>query len=168
MAEQPEIGIVRGGAELLDELRPLWLALRDHHGHVAPARGPVRDDDSSWRRRRAEYETWVTEGAFVLLARDERDGRALAYAFVRPADLHASTWHDTRVLDVETLSVAPQARGRGLGAALLARVREIHDAEGYGGVQLTAIAENAGALRFYEREGFRPIYVTLEDTTRTP
>jgi GNAT superfamily N-acetyltransferase len=163
-----DVEIVRGGAELLDTLRPLWLALRNHHGQVAPARGPVRDDDSSWGRRRGDYETWIADGAFILLARDAGDGRALAYAFVRPTELQASTWQDGRVLDVETLSVGPQARGRGVGAALLARVRAIHDAEGYGGVHLTAIAENADALRFYEREGFAPISITLQDTTRTP
>jgi GNAT superfamily N-acetyltransferase len=155
----PEAGIeiVRGGAELLDAVRPLWLALRDHHGAVAPERGPLRDDASSWSRRRADYERWlVQDGGFVLLARDGADGSVLAYAFVRGEDVKATTWQDMRVLELETLSVTPQARGRGVGAALLARVREIRDAEGYDDIWLTAVAQNAGALRFYEREGFAP------------
>lgn len=159
--------IVQGGAELLDELRPLWLALRDHHGDVAPHRGPVRDDESSWGRRRGDYERWLAEDdAFVLLVRDPGGGPAAAYAFVRREQAQATTWEDRRVLEIETLSVAPAARGQGLGAALLARIRAIADAEERA-LLLTAVAQNAGALRFYEREGFIPSYVVLEDSRRT-
>jgi GNAT superfamily N-acetyltransferase len=154
--------IVCGGAELLDELRPLWLALRDHHGEVAPHRGPVRDDEGSWGRRREHYERWLAEDdAFVLLVRDPGGGPALAYAFVRREHAPATTWPDRRVLDLETLSVAPAARGQGLGTALLAAAEDRT-------LVLTAVAQNAGALRFYEREGFIPSYVVLEDTRRTP
>ena len=50
--------------------------------------------------------------------------------------------------DVLGLYLAPEARGRGLGAALLASVRD-------GGRQrLRTFAANEGARRFYAREGF--------------
>jgi GNAT superfamily N-acetyltransferase len=162
-----DVEIVRGGAELLDAVRPLWSALREHHGTVVPDRR-LRDEAGSWARRRAQYEEWLArEGAFILLARDA--GAVLAYAFVRPESVETTTWTpDVRLLDVETLSVAPEARGRGVGGALLERVREIHDAGDYQGIQLTAVAGNDDAIRFYEREGFAPAYLILEDTTRKP
>jgi GNAT superfamily N-acetyltransferase len=162
------IEITRGRDELLHEVRPLWLALRTHHGEIAPGMGPVRDDEDTWGRRRAQYESWLAdERCFVLLAR--RDGRAIAYAFVRPDPFTSITWADegTR-LDLETLSVLPEARGTGLGARLIALVRAEVDRGGYDGLTLTAVATNADALRFYEREGFTPAFVVFRDTRRTP
>jgi GNAT superfamily N-acetyltransferase len=163
-----DVDIVRGGAELLDDVRPLWLALRSHHHAVAPDLGPVREDDDSWRRRRAQYEEWLAdERSFVVVAR--RHGRALAYAFVRVYERSTPTWAgDTVNLDLETLSVLPAARGTGVGARLIALVREEVQRGGYDGLYLTAVATNADALRFYEREGFSPTFVILRDTRRTP
>jgi GNAT superfamily N-acetyltransferase len=168
MADDP-IEIIRGGEELLDAPRALWLSLRDHHHAIAPEMGRVRDDHDTWTRRRAQYAGWLAEdnGAFLLVAR--RDGQVLAYAFVRPVLRTSTTWaveHD--VLDLETLSVAAQARGTGIGARMLARVREEVERGGYGGLTVTAIAKNVDALRFYEREGFAPEYIFLTDTTRRP
>jgi GNAT superfamily N-acetyltransferase len=163
------IEITRGREELLDAARPLWLALRDHHHQVAPDLGTPRSDLDTWTRRRAQYAAWLTEDdrSFFLIAR--RDGHVLAYAFVRPTRRTSVTFeidHDT--LEVETLSVSPDARGTGIGARIIALVREEVVRGGYGGLQLVAIAANADAIRFYEREGFAPEFVYLRDTRRTP
>jgi GNAT superfamily N-acetyltransferase len=163
-----DVEITRGGAELLGELRPLWLALRTHHGEIAPQLGPVRDDEDTWRRRRGQYARWLEDEPrdFVLLAR--RHGRAVGYLFARVAESASPTWDGGTVLDVETLSVLPEARGGGVGARLLALVREEVALHGYDQLTLTAVATNRDALRFYEREGFAPTFVTLRDTRRTP
>jgi len=163
------IEIIRGGEELLDAPRALWLALRDHHHSMAPELGPVRGDEETWTRRRSEYAAWLAQdnGAFLLVAR--RGDQVLAYAFVRPLRRNSTTWALERdELDIETLSVSPQARGSGIGARMIALIREEVERGGYGGLQVTAIAQNAGALRFYEREGFAPEFIHLRDTTRRP
>jgi hypothetical protein len=46
--------IVRAGPEVLGELRPLWLALRDHHADVMPHLGPPRDPMTPGVRDRDE------------------------------------------------------------------------------------------------------------------
>ena len=103
----------------------------------------------------------------VLVAR--RDGHVLAYAFARPVHHASVTWATDRdALELETLTVSPDARGSGLGARLVALVREEVERGGYEGLYLTAVAGNADALRFYEREGFTPEFITLRDTTRRP
>ena len=51
---------------------------------------------------------------------------------------------------VDALYLAPEARGQGVGAALLAEARARHP----GGLTLWAFVANAGARRFYAREGF--------------
>jgi ribosomal protein S18 acetylase RimI-like enzyme len=163
------IEIIRGGEELLDAPRDLWLSLRDHHHAVAPELGPVREDEETWARRRSEYAAWLAQdnGAFFLVAR--RADQVLAYAFIRPVRRDSTTWAIDRVeLDIETLSVSPDARGSGIGKRMIALVREEVEHGGYGGLQVTAIAQNAGALRFYEREGFAPEFIHFQDTTRKP
>jgi ribosomal protein S18 acetylase RimI-like enzyme len=163
------IEIIRGGEELLDAPHALWLSLRDHHHAIAPELGPVRADGETWTRRRAEYAAWLAQdnGAFFLVAR--RDGHVLAYAFIRPIRRDSTTWAIERdELDIETLSVSPEARGSGIGKRMIALVREEVARGGYGGLQVTAIAQNVDALRFYEREGFAPEFIQLQDTTRRP
>lgn len=160
----------------VDRLRPLWLALRDHHHDVAPELGPVRGDEDTWARRRADYLDWVANAdAFCLVAEagapGDRSGVAapglLGYAMVRLA-ASSPTWDRGRIGDVETLSVAAHARGRGVGRALLDAARARLSALGIERVELTAVAVNADALRFYEREGLRPRFVVLEGSTRPP
>lgn len=161
-----DVEIVRGGVELLDQARPLWLALRTHHNRIAPDLGPVREDDETWRRRRAQYETWLEdERAFVLLAR--RAGRVVGYAFFRVEAVSSPTWEKGGFAgDLETLSILPEARGTGLGARLIALVRDEVTRQGYTDLHITAVATNHDALRFYEREGFTPTFVVLRDTRR--
>jgi GNAT superfamily N-acetyltransferase len=163
-----DVEITRGRAELLDAVRPLWLALRTHHGAIAPQMGPIRDDEDSWRRRRAQYEGWLAEERnFLLLAR--RRGRAVGYAFARVEDQTSPTWDGEKTaLDLETLSVLPEARGGGVGARLIALVREEVELRGYDRLTLAAIATNRDALRFYEREGFEPMFMILRDSRRRP
>ena len=111
------IEIVRGGEELLDAPRPLWLALRDHHHQVDPGIGTPRSDHDSWTRRRAQYAGWLTEDdrAFFLIAR--RDGHVLAYAFVRPARSTSSGFEiDHETLDRRQRGRDPLLRARGLHA----------------------------------------------------
>ena len=160
--------IIRAGAEALEELRPLWLALRDHHGHVMPHLGPVRDDDDSWRVRRSDYNRWLAEpGAFVLIAHEE--GRAVGYALVRPNDEVSATWpRGGHSALLESLSVAPAARGSGLGAVLVQRVREECAKEGFASLTVGTVFGNRDAIRFYEREGFRQEAILLRDTLYGP
>jgi GNAT superfamily N-acetyltransferase len=165
-----DVEIVRGGAELIDQLRPLWVALTRHHADVAPQLGPVRGEDETWRRRRAQYARWLADDPrnFALVAR--RDGKAIGYAFARLADYSSPTWEgdDLQILDVETLSVLPEARGAGVGARLLQGMRDEVAARGYDRLTLTAVAANRDALRFYEREGLAPTFVILRDTRGRP
>ena len=155
----------RAGAESLDRLRPLWLELHHHHQAVGgPALGPYVDDDASWAARRELYTGFLAAGGFAILA--ERDGELVGYALVAIKTAAETEFEDTwrsgpRVAEIETLSVAPAARGAGIGSALLDRV----DAElaelGVHDVSIAAFATNARAIRLYERHGFRPASLHL-------
>jgi ribosomal protein S18 acetylase RimI-like enzyme len=165
-----DVVITRAGAEVLDRLQPLWLELHHHHQAVAgEALRPYVDDAYSWASRRAMYARFLAapHGSFVLLAERAGAGAAapvlLAYAMVAVTPVE-DTWVDDTwrtgplVAEIETLSVAPEGRGQGLGSALLDRVDAELEAVGIADVVVGAFAANAGALRLYERRGFRPTW----------
>ena len=57
--------------------------------------------------------------------------------------------------ELESIVVAPELRGRGIGAALLAEVIQRARAQGARRLDLEVRASNAGAIRLYERLGLR-------------
>ena len=74
-------------------------------------------------------------------------GRALSQpAKHAPADRFPAELH---------INALPEARGRGVGSALMARFLDCLRARGVPGVQLGTTARNTAALRLYERFGFQ-------------
>ena len=55
---------------------------------------------------------------------------------------------------INNLGVAPTCRGQGIGEALLKQVLARSAAAGYAAVELDVTRPNAGAIRFYRRQGF--------------
>jgi len=157
--------ITRAGAEAIDRLEPLWLVLHHHHQDVGgTALGPYVDDATSWAARRALYQDFLTKGGFVLLA--ERSGELVGYATVAITPVEDTLMPDTwgtgdRLAEIETLCVAPSERGGGLGSALLDRIDEELAAAGVHDVMIGAFVTNDGAIRLYERRGFRPAWLYM-------
>jgi ribosomal protein S18 acetylase RimI-like enzyme len=154
-----------GGAEDLDLLEPLWVAVHHRHAETMPELGPYVSDDDTWRVRRALYSGLLAKPDTLLLIADA-DDRAVGYglAHVLPVD---ETWiPDTwrtgpRIGEIESLSVLPQFRGSGLGSEMLRRL-EVHlTAQGVQDLILGALAGNNDAIRLYERRGYRPTWLYL-------
>ena len=159
-----EVAITRAGGEVLDRLEPLWLELHHHHQAIAGAAlEPYVGDAHSWAARRAMYAGFLEapHGSFVLLA--ERNAALLGYAMVAISPVE-DTWLDDTwrtgplIGEIETLSVTADARGEGIGTALLDRADEELTAAGVEDVVVGAFAANTGALALYERRGFRPTW----------
>lgn len=125
------VSIERVGAERIEEMEPLCVALHEHHAAIRPelAGGPARGAAESWERRRARYEAWLAQpGAFALLARNQ-DGAAIGFAVVTVEDSYDSWRCGEPIGEVHDIASLPDARGGGLGGALLARVAaELADA----------------------------------------
>jgi hypothetical protein len=85
------VSIAAGGADRLDDLRILWLALHDHHRAVS-ALPLVEDDELSWRRRRERYRRWLERGEAFLLIAEVPGSAPVGYALVRLDDEPDDTW----------------------------------------------------------------------------
>ncbi len=97
---------------------------------------------AEWLARMA---TAVTFGGFVG---ERLSGMVVFSQPTRPKLAHTG--------NIGAMYVQDAARGTGLAAALLEAVLD-HAASVVEQVQLTVNAENARAVKFYERHGFRPI-----------
>ena len=84
-------------------------------------RTPARATADAWRIRLAKYERWLDDpDTFFIIA--EVDGRPAGYAFVTVGMPYACWERGERLAKLETLSVLPDHRGNGVGAALLEAV----------------------------------------------
>lgn len=147
----------------LDIVEPLWRALFEHHVALTPhLRDRQRTSEQSWRERRAIEQRWLADApeSFVLGAYAE--GALVGYAFVRIArGSPAVSWSiaDPHA-DLATLSVAPQARGMGVGRLLMSKVyAELRRLEVLD-LEIDVISTNVEAARFYEHEGAVPFTTT--------
>ena len=155
------VAIAAAGAERVDELEPLWLALHRHHRAVAAA-PVVADDAASWERRRSWYLEMLAGGGDDVILIAESEGKPVGYAFLHMHQGPDDTWPvGERWAEVVSLSVLPGARGAGVGTALLDAVDAELERRGVRDLQVSVMAGNADAIRLYERRGLRPAELVL-------
>jgi mycothiol synthase len=119
-----------------------WLALnnRAFHGH---------GEQGEWSRSQLQArcaEPWFDPDGFLIY---ERDGHMRGFCWTK---MH----HDTTppMGEIYVVAADPSTHGTGLGRQLtLAGLSHIHT-QGYGTAMLYVDANNAPALRLYERLGF--------------
>ena len=155
------------GVDAVDRLAPLWEVLRQHHVGVVPHL-PMRSPARSWEIRRALYETVLLDpDAFALVA--VLDGRDVGYTVVALHEGPDDTWvTGDRIAEVETLSVVPDARGAGVGSALLDRVDVELERLGVHDLRIAVIPANDDAVRFYRRRGLVPFLTVLGNFPPSP
>lgn len=68
-----------------------------------------------------------------------------------------STWTGRRGIHLEDLYVRPQARGTGVGRALVAELASIAHRSGYARVEWAVLDWNEDAIRFYRSLGAQPL-----------
>ena len=103
--------------------------------------------------------------AEVLIAEAD-DGEPVGYALVHLRGPEETWETGERIGVLETLTVLPDERGRGIGSALFeciyAELRRLGVTE----LQVAVISKNAAALRFYERHGLLPFTVSFMGRVR--
>ena len=92
-------------------------------------------------------------GGFVVL---REDGRPIAGGGVKR--------FDARTCEIKRMYVVPEARGRGLGGALLTALEDLARDLGYALARLDTGPEQPDAQRMYERAG----YVAIPDYNANP
>ena len=154
------------GSADVDRVEPLWRAMVARHREVAGHLWPVRDAGEAWEGRRAQYRQWLGDPEtaawlFAATPAGDPDATPLGYAVLQ---LHepGPTWAlGERMGALESLAVAEDARATGVGAALVEAARATLRERGVAVWSVDVVEANAGAVRFYERERFRPFSRTM-------
>jgi ribosomal protein S18 acetylase RimI-like enzyme len=158
------------GVEELDAVEPMWNALQEHHGRITPEldpRTPKRTLGAAWRVRRAKYERWLQDPeTFFVIA--EIGERPVGYAFVTIGPGYASWETGERAAELETLSVLPDHRSVGVGAALIEAAWTHLGKMGIEDMAITTTKTNVDAHRFYERQGFSQGFVVYHGKRPQP
>ena len=126
----------------LEQLAPLFDAYRQFYQQ--PSDLALARDFLAERLSRAESVVFVAE----------RDGRAVGFVQLYP--LFSSTAaRPRRLWLLNDLFVSPDARGGGVGRALMERARRLAEETGAVGLELATAVTNRGAQRLYESLGYR-------------
>jgi ribosomal protein S18 acetylase RimI-like enzyme len=159
----PEITIELCGADRVELVRELWLALHHHHQRVASFQPLVADDEQSWASRRELYlGRLVDESGFLAVTFDGSSRLVVGYAAVMIETGPDDTFPlGERYAELYSLAVAEQSRGRGIGTQLLDFVDRELDARGISALKVGVMLGNEDALRFYERRGLRAAELVL-------
>jgi ribosomal protein S18 acetylase RimI-like enzyme len=151
--------LIRGNASRIDELEPLWLSLRAHHGSVTPEWGPLHPAGESWAVRSETYRELMADGGAMFLAVD--GAAVIGYAICEEETWRSPTWQwPANFLSIVDLIVLPAHRGEGIGVALLTAVEDEARSRGLDAVDMNAAAPNQEARLFYEKHGYRLDLVT--------
>ena len=131
---------VAGPAEA-EQVAALLVAFRDHLGYHWPP-------DAAFRRN---VEKLMAGGDAEYLLAAAGDGEPAGVCQLR---FREGVWLDATDCLLEDLFVRAEARGAGLGAALVRTAIERARARDCGRIELDVNAANTGALRLYEGFGF--------------
>ena len=137
------------GALTLRELRPDdWPAVR------AIYEQGIRGGDATFETETPSWERWdAAHPALRLVA--ERDGSVVAWAALSPS----SPRRCYRGVGEVSVYVAEEARGSGLGRALLDELVARSEAAGYWTLSAGMFPENEASIRLHKACGFREVGV---------
>ena len=138
---------------MLDRFKGFWQGV---------ALAPFVSHDASWAVGR-ELLMAAAEGGVLVCAGPRESPLGLVCATVSRDDpLWGDTWATGReVAETRALVVRHDARGRGIGSALLDAVDERLAAAGVADQAFGALAPNAAAIHLCERRGFRPAWLQM-------
>jgi ribosomal protein S18 acetylase RimI-like enzyme len=160
----PAFQIIELGVSEVDRVEALWKEMVEAHREVIDGQLPVRAGEEAWERRRPQYVSWLEDGSgrmFAAVPAADPGAAALGYA-VLVTEPPGPTWEmGERTGDLQSLVVAAEARGAGIGTALIEACRDALRSAGVEYWTVAVVEANERAARLYERAGFRPFYRNL-------
>jgi L-amino acid N-acyltransferase YncA len=112
----------------------------------------IRGEDATFETETPSWERWDTAHPELRLV-VERKGTVVGWAALSPA----SARHCYRGVGEVSVYVAGEARGAGLGRALLQELVELSEQAGYWTLTAGVFPENEASLRLHRACGFRDL-----------
>ncbi|BDZ46829.1 GNAT family N-acetyltransferase [Naasia aerilata] len=155
-----DVTVEQGTLEDIEALGPLWVEMLTHHRAVIDGALPVNEDGRSWEATAKEYRTWFEAGNGLLLLARAAGGDLVGYLMCQ-LDSSTRTFDMPRLGHIDSLVVAAQARGAGVGSLLLDACKAALVEQGIRFWTIGVVEGNDRAMDLYQRFGFRPFYRDL-------
>jgi ribosomal protein S18 acetylase RimI-like enzyme len=155
--ENASVLVRRATVEDAEAVTALHGYLQRMHTEVHPDIFTVFDPEMT----RPHFEAMLaSDDAFIWVA--EIEGEAVGYAWANLMHREATDLaHEQHALHVQALAVAPQARGGGVGRALMQAAEDYARSLGLASVSLHTWVFNTGAHDFYERLGYERLDIRM-------
>ena len=147
-AAQTGVVVRRGGAQDVRFLRDML-----HHAYYWKERAP---EDTGPGPVALYVKAWGRPGDAAMIAVDGGFPAGAAWYRLFSRDRPGYGFVDERTPEL-AIAVVPNARGKGVGSALLEALLERARAEGHDAISLSVDRNNAGAIELYERYGFERV-----------
>jgi ribosomal protein S18 acetylase RimI-like enzyme len=140
----------RVGAEGIDAVRPLWEKLRAYHAPLLDDKPPFLFEP----RKQGIIDKAAPGGLRIELVGASSSQADVAYCI--------STLSVNRCGEIDSIFVEERYRGCGIGSELLRRALAWLDDAGASSKVVTVANGNEGALALYQRFGFHPHKILLQ------
>jgi ribosomal protein S18 acetylase RimI-like enzyme len=144
------------GAEKLDIIRPLWEKLIEHHRKRATHFKRLLESIDFEKRKIELLERSKIGHLRIDLAYDAEAGKLVGYC--------VSTINDKKHGEIESICVDPRLRRSGIASSLMEKALQWMDDMSTERKVLVVAAGNEEVYAFYERYGFHPRSIILEQT----
>jgi diamine N-acetyltransferase len=149
-----DIIFIEADARDLNLIQPLWEKLNQHHRHQKSDFQEHYENFTFPERSKTLLKKSLSGEMHIGMLKDKKSGIILAYCI--------TTISADREGEIDSIYVLEKYRGRGFGDMLIKRSLEWMDEKGVKKKTVRVSAGNQKAVSFYERYGFRPRSLMLE------
>ncbi|MBI5459415.1 N-acetyltransferase [Methanobacterium sp.] len=150
------IVFIETGAFDLDLIQQLWEKLNDHHRKQKSDFKEHYENFTFPERAEALLKKSLEGDMHIGRAEEKKTGLLVAYCI--------TTISPDNEGEIDSIYVEEEYRGHGFGDELIKRSLEWMDKKGVKKKTVRVAVGNQDAVSFYERYGFRPRSITLEQT----
>jgi diamine N-acetyltransferase len=145
-------------------LETLFEALDEHHRLALPH---IFHTPTAARREQSWLEKRVAGPDSAILVAEGVDGQIIGLVVLVTRAIEASTVRDARrIVEIDELVVAAEARHLGVGSRLIQAAKNWAQARDISDLEVCAWSFNLEAIGFYKRVGFQPTVTRFAMTAK--
>ena len=148
-----------GERDDLTHLVEMWRALVQNASET-DARYQLNAHSDEWFRDMMRDQLLRRTLPFPGVLVAELDGQVVAFLTMRPKQAHPALSSEPTA-QIGDLYVSPSHRGSGVGAELVEHAKGQAIRAGYKHAELHTLYTDERAMRFWQAQGFRPLFATL-------
>lgn len=118
----------------------------------------LKRDSAQSETGRNYFSNTVENPDYICLIAEENN-KAVGYIAASPKKFE---YRMSKYIEIENMGVSPDYRAKGIGSQLIDECLKIAKERGFQKVYVNSYFDNDKAIKFYERNGFKKIDISLE------